>query len=345
MKKYLAILLAVLMLLTLAACGQESAQNTQTQQVMPTDTLEQDVTTATQQNQSASEEIYKEEKTLEDGSTYVIYRKGGPEGRLTRAEYTAPDGSYNEEIYSEEGKLVSMYYKGTDGTVVESIFYPSGNPEKDIMTYPDGSYDETHYADNGSIDPQTGYIYSGTVTYQVHVTADGKVEELISSVETEEDGTWWETQEQENGTYRVHYGEGWKIIEDISENTAEGYTLTTKYHENGKRKEVTWTYTNSTEYRYTEFYENGVTKVSKHIGADGREINYECDEEGYYTHYYDHDQYGAQEYFAGENHELVKYIENDKVYEGDAISADIVNVFKQMQDMAAEVAYNVINGI
>ena len=46
MKKYLAILLAVLMLLTLAACGQESTQNTQTQQVMPTDTLEQDVTTA-----------------------------------------------------------------------------------------------------------------------------------------------------------------------------------------------------------------------------------------------------------------------------------------------------------
>ena len=76
-----------------------------------------------------------------------------------------------------------------------------------------------------------------------------------------------------------------------------------------------------------------------------REINYECDEEGYYTHYYDRDQYGMQEYFAGENHELVKYIENDKVYEGDAISADIVNVFKQMQDMAAEVAYNMINGI
>ena len=171
------------------------------------------------------------------------------------------------------------------------------------------------------------------------------MEELISSVETEEDGTWWEIQELESGTNRSHYDEGWKLIEDIFENTVEGYTMVTTYHENGKRKEVTWTYTNSTEYRYTEFYENGVTKTSEYIGADGREINYECDEEGYYTHYYDRDQYGKQEYFAGENHELVKFIENDKVYEGDAISADIVNVFKQMQDMAAEVAYNMINGI
>ena len=337
MKKILAILLAVVMLLSLAACGQETVQ----EQGAAPEKTEQDVA----QSESASDELYTEEMTLEDGSTYIAYHKGGPEGPVVRGEYTGADGSYSDEYYSEDGKPVSMYYKGPDGVAVESTFYPSGSSAKDIITYPDGSSEEIHFADNGSVDPETGYILSGTITYHAQISADGQVTVLVSGVEVEEDGSWWEIHEMENGTSRTHFGEGWKIIEDIMENTVEGYTIVTTYHENGKQKEVTWTYTNSTRYFYDEYYENGAPKVSKYIGEDGREINYECNEEGYYTHYYDRDQYGVREYFAGENNELVKYIENDKVYEGDAISKDVVNVFKQMQDMAAEVAYNLINGI
>lgn len=340
MKKTLALIIALLLLLT--ACGQEA----QPQQGADAPAKTQQETT-NQQGQSAAEDgVYTEEGTLEDGAAYIVYRNGGPEGPVMRVEYTYENGAYGEEIYSEAGKLAKMYFKEADGTTVETTFYPSGNMEKDIITYPDGSYDETHFADNGSVDPETGYLVGGTVTYQAHVSADGQVEELISDVEVLEDDTWWEIQELENGaTARVHYGKDWKVIEEIFEDPVNGYTMETKYYESGKQKEVTWTYTNSTEYRYTEYYESGAIKVSKHIGEDGREINYECNEEGYYTHYYDHDQYGVREYFAGENNELVKYIENDKVYEGDAITENQRNVFKQMQDMAAEVAYNMINGI
>jgi len=343
MKKPLALIIALLLLLT--ACGQESGQEAQPQQGAEAPADNQQETAAQQGGNAGESEVYTEEGTLEDGAAYIAYRNGGPEGPLMRVEYTYENGAYGEEVYSEAGKLAKMFFKEADGTTVETTFYPSGNMEKDIITYPDGSYDETHFADNGSVDPETGYLVGGTVTYQAHVSADGQVEELISGIELLEDGTWWEIQEMENGTSRTHFGKDWKIIEDIYEDTVEGYAIVTTYHENGKQKEVTWTYTNSTEYRYTEYYESGAIKVSKYIGEDGREINYECNEEGYYTHYYDHDQYGVREYFAGENNELVKYIENDKVYEGDAITENQRNVFKQMQDMAAEVAYNMINGI
>ena len=96
MKKFLAILLAVVMLLSLASCGQETAQ----EQGAAPEKSEQDVA----QGENASDELYTEEKTLEDGSTYIAYRKDGPEGPILRAEYTAPDGSYGEEVYTEEGE-------------------------------------------------------------------------------------------------------------------------------------------------------------------------------------------------------------------------------------------------
>ena len=220
-------------------------------------------------------------------------------------------------------------------------------PQKDITYFPDGSSEELHY--NWDAIYTNLNIHPGTVVYEKHVTADGQVtEEGWPLPETiyEADGSWWEIEKYEGGnTLKTHYSKDWTVLESIVDDPVNGYTIETEYYESGVTKKDVWTYTNSTQYRCNEFYENGLTKTSFTIYEDGTEIEDQRNEQGYYTYYRRKDQYGEREYFAGENNELVKYVENGTVYEGDAIPENPNDVFKQLQDMAAQVAYNILNGI
>lgn len=338
MKKVLAFIIALLILM-LTACGQGSQP-------------QQDISADVQQEQEVStseDEVYVKEGTMEDGTTYILYGKGGPEGPVgpvRRAEYMHPDGSYTEEVYSEDGTLASMLYKGSDGTVNELTCYANGSIARSITTYPDGSSEEIRYADNATIDPEAGYIGCGTITYQAQTSADGQVNVIVENVEILEDGTWWETWELENGGYtKTLYNKERIPVRSITEDPVNGCVVETEYYESGATKKDVWTYTNSTRYMCNEFYENGLDKASSTIYEDGTEIDTQCNEEGYYTYYRRKDQYGEREYFAGENNELVKCIEEGTVYEGDAITDNQRNIFNQLQDMAAQVAYNKLNGI
>ena len=345
MKKLLAMILAMAMVLSFAACGQSASEETAKEETPK----ELSAVTATdpQEEQEAptEEELFQKEGTLKDGTTYVLYRRGGPEGEPVRAELQYPDGTFCVEYYDANGNVELSTSKEVDGSYHEIYLYPSGGIHKTMSTYADGSYEEYHYLDDGSVD-EAGWVSSGTMIYEKHISADGYVEENAYDIVKEADGSWWTETVRENGIVaKTHFDANGKPIQEITTDSNKGTTTVAEFYESGKAKSRTTTKEGSIEYYYDEFYENGLTKVSKYIGEDKREINYECNEEGYYTYYYDRSHLGAQEYFAGENNELVKYIENGKVYEGNSITANQKNAFKQMQDMAAKVAYNILNGI
>ena len=117
------------------------------------------------------------------------------------------------------------------------------------------------------------------------------------------------------------------------------------FYPDGARHTFTKTYNDSGEYHFAEYYENGLFKFETIVHEDGTRMDSQYDEEGYYTYQYDKNLMGEYEYFGDEAHARVKYIENGTVYEGDQIPDNAKHVFQRMQEMAAEVAYNILNNI
>lgn len=344
MKKLLALLLAC-MLLLLAACGKTEPQTEPSEQLKTETVATSEDETAATEAPTVSDELFVKETVMEDGTKVTTYRLGGPEGTPVRGIMEYPDGAYYEEVY-EDGILVSTKSIEADGTLFETTFYPSGTIATDRMTYPDGSMEEYHYLDNGSVDPETGWIHSGTITYEKRVSADGTVEEFDYNIQLEKDGTYWMTQEYDDGSIsRTHYSADNVALESTLENPAEGWTIVDTFYPSGARHTSTKTYENSDEYGYSEQYENGLTKYEQHITSDGIKMESKYNEEGLHTYHYSKDIYGEYEYFANEAGELEKLVANGTVYEGDKIPENNRNLFKQMQEMAAEVAYNILNGI
>jgi len=343
MKKLFALIVALLML---TACGAETepAEQAQPKATTPVET----VPAETGPEPTMSPEGYFVEEITKDNGTKVIrHRLNNIKGKVIWSRTENPNGTFEEKTNNREGKLLSEKYSDTDGVIYEKHYYDYGSIRISITRFPDGSSSEIHHDADGFMDGPVDH--PGTVVYTKNVAADGQVtEEGWPLPETiyEADGTFWEIRKEPNGTVsKTHFTKDWIRLEESVENAVEGWTIEFEYYESGQTKKRDWTYTNSAQCFRTEYYENGLTKTDFTIYEDGTEIEEVCNEQGYYTYYRRKDQYGEREYFAGENNELVKYIEEGTVYEGDAITDNQREVFKQLQDMAAEVAYNILNGI
>ncbi len=323
MKKVLAILIAILMLL-LTACGGGSTQTGDAQPTEPNSATEIESATT-------GEDYYVEEKIREDGSKLTVYRNGGPEGAVVKAVLDYPDGSHHEETYNADGNLTSMSGTEADGTVYECTFYPSGYPHTDIYRYADGSYEEIHYLDDGTIDPETGWITSGTIIYEKRVSADGQVQEVSYDVTKEEDGSWWNEEELEDGTIiKTHYSADGLPMKQTSENPATGMRVETEFYESGNMKCQTHIRGDSEGYNYMEYYDGGDVKY-RYIQQEGDSfIEENISELGYTTYMHIKSPTLAREFFADENGNLLKCISDGTTYEGDAISATDKDMFDRM---------------
>ena len=337
MKKKLALLIALLML-TLCACGQKSA---------PTPDHQNSVTeqTETQQDQPAElteEGYYVQNKTLEDGGSITIYRNGGPEGAVVKAFVTYIDGTWSEERYDNEGNLEYMTWDEPDGTIVEMFYYPSGNTEKYIAKHADGAYEEIHYMDNGTFDEKTGIGYDGTITYLKTVAADGYVEEITYDIE--EDGTRWDTDELDDGTIiKTHYGANGMRLEEFWDNEKTGDHTEIQYFDNGNEKSRDSYHADSKQRIRLEYYENNSVKYSLIEGDNGSKSEEKLNEAGYTTYYFENfNNQKACEFFANDNGELTKYVEEGVVYEGNAIPASAIDIFNQVRKTPAPAAENTV---
>lgn len=325
MKKILALMIALLLLL--CGCGQETAPKQG----------EQDAA-VNQQDQTAettAEDYYVEEKTTEDGTHIIIYRDGGPEGAVVKAYCTYTDGTTSEERYDSEGNLEYMTWSVIDGSVFETYYYPSGNIAKNISKMADGHYYEVHYMDNGTYDEKTGVGYDGTITYEKSVTPDGYVDEKTYDIE--EDGTRWDTEEWEDGTIvKTHYGAHGALLERIQDNEATGDHTEITYYENGSEKTRDSYHADSKQRIYLEYYEDNAVKYSLIEGENGSKNEEKINEAGYTTYYFENFNNTRDcEFFANDTGELMKYVENGTVYEGDAIPSSAREMFNQVRKVAA----------
>ena len=318
MKRILAMLIAVLMLL-LTACG--GADTSAPQQTQPADTTETD--------------YYVQEKVTDDGTKLTAYRDGGPEGPIVKVIAEYPDGGIHTETYRPDGTLESMYGQEADGSTYECTFYPSGAPYIDIYRHADGSYEELHFMDDGTIDPETGWISSGTIIYEKRISADGQVEEFSHDITKEEDGTWWSESQFDDGTIvKTHYAKNGIPMEEIQENEQTGSRLEIKYYENGNEKSRD-SYNAEHQYNlHIEYYESGSVMHSLFVEDSGYKREEKFNEAGYTTYWYDSNLDMA--FFADDKGELLKYVNAGITYEGNAIPGDARSTFEQVRQVAAE---------
>lgn len=346
MKKYLALLLALMLLLT--ACSQ------------PAQTPSADAP-ANDSPVSAEEEIFVDEYE-KDGVKVKAYYEGGKDGTLVRAEYTMPDGSTGDEHYNADGTFAYSIFHDADGSVYEDFFYPNGTLSKSIMTNPDGSYMENHFADNGYKDEETGYYVAGTMTYTKEVAADGTVVyEMTFDFRQEEDGSYWTIVNNDDGSVQeshfsaegiligdkytdpntgfhseTTYYENGNLLYTFHEDPEYGTRSETEYYPNGLPKKMSTTYTDSDAFHITEYYENGFLKYEHYMHEEGTGAEDKYNEAGYLTYSHLITLSGEEEYFGDEEGNLLKYVDNGTVSEGNAIPSWVVDGFRMMQEFTQE---------
>ncbi len=335
MKKLLA-LISALMILLLAACGQEAAEK---------------VEANTEKVELNEDGLYVDEYQV-SGMQVKAYHQGGKDGVLVRRESSYSSGDSNTEYFDAEGKLSCMISQDASGAIRENYYSSNGSIIKNIVKNPDGSYSEFHYAEGNA----PGAV--GIPTYSKEVAADGTVlSEFSMDVRTEDDGSYWETHESEDGT--VHeslIGKDGMVKASKSTNLAQGYTteleysetgavtkftsvdsihgITTEaeYYPSGNIRVSTDSYENSEEYYHNEYYENGNNKYSYSVSPNGIIQESKHNEDGYYTYLYRKTENFEEEFFADEYGKLIKYIDDGKVYEEDDIPSWIVSDFELMQE-------------
>lgn len=314
MRKILVLLIALLLML--AACGQETATEVEQKQTEPMAVTEE----PTEPESTISPEGYFVEEIIKDDGTKIIrHRLGNIKGKVIWSRTEKPDGTFEEKKMDDNNKTILELYSETDGTVHEKHYYSEGALKKEIILFPDGSSAETHY-DYGESNGVTWHL--GPVVYTKTVSTDGQVTEEgmpLAEVYYEPDGSWWE------------------IIKTLDQTED-------KIHFSKDGRRIERTFTSSERYLHEEFYENGLYKTCIMIDSDGTEIEEQYSEQGYYTYYRRKDQYGEREYFAGENNELVKYIENGTIYEGDEIPEFVISTFEELQNKAVESARSTLSG-
>lgn len=369
MKKTLAILLALL-LLTMAACGQENAPTQQATAEAQTEAAAKSEETSEKVEETTAPASYVDQYEVNGVRVMDHYENG----ILVRTDYTMPDGSSGSEYLDADGNLTYTVFNMTDGSSFETWYYPDGNISKNITYNADGSYNEFHYANDGTVDTETMTFYPGTVTYQKEVAADGTVVYEYAP-EFREDGSYVDTYEAEDGTvYETTYGADGKMLSSHAYNEATGWTMDTEYYENGLiRKSVTddpttgdhseteyydlqktrvieetgevfsysvtksslYQNSNNGAYQLQEYHENGMDKYTHVIiGADS-EWERKCDEEGNIL-YERNCSNGRETESFGEGGVLVKYVENGTVYEGELIPVHVKQSFEEMQKLLKE---------
>ena len=351
MKKYLAILLTALMLLTFTACAQGSAQETkpvgtvsvqtepeseiQVQTEGATETTVPEETEAPTEMPIDIETLYKEEFDQEDGTHVTRYRLGGPEGPVLRKISENPErysGDYVEFDYNLEGIIIRWKHMSKSGLQYECFYYPNGCLIKETVLYKNGQYEETLFMDNGTADPTTGDYTDGTISYWKKVSPDGTVTEAVSEIITEADGSYWvNTGDMDGVTMQTHCrADGTRITEFWQDENA--YT-DTEYYENGSIKvlveEDYITGIRMDYYYYPSevckeiFFEDSIKGIKAHI---------EFYETGTikYIIYVGEDE-TKEQYSVDKDGRFIKYIRNDVAYEGDMIPDAAKQMFQTME--------------
>ena len=325
MKRLLALLLALCLCAGLCACGGSEPEASQPQETAGSQKPAENQV----ENQ---EELYAKSGTLEDGTTFTTYRRGGPEGTKAKLIYDTPDGTHHEEYYTEEGILDYSITTGADGSSFEVEYYPSGNMEKSIQKKADGSYEELRFLDNGSVD-ENGWFTSGLCYYEKRVSADGQVEERSENVTLEADGTMWLTVEWADGTVaRTHWDRDGKSLERYQDNARTGEHAVELFYENGNIKSSETRYDDSDKYTMLEYHENGMVKHSYYRAEDGTEQEERITEMGYTTYFRSKSQQKEMEFFGDEQGNLLKYVDDGKVSEGNAIPSNAKQIWEQLKD-------------
>ena len=127
MKRLLVLVLVLCLAVGLCACGGSKAPQSQE-------------SAGTQGN---SDELYEKSGTMEDGTVFTTYRRGGPEGTPAKLVYDTPDGTHCEETYGLEGNLehsITVYADGN--TYLE--FYSSGNIRYQKHTFNEKTFEFTY---------------------------------------------------------------------------------------------------------------------------------------------------------------------------------------------------------
>ena len=312
MKKVLTLILA-LMMVTLAACGQQ--------------------TSPAASDATAQDALYVDEYEL-NGTRIKDYYEGGKDGTLVRSEFVMEDGTTGAEYYDAEGKLTHMTYTMPDGTTGEDILYPDGSLSKSIVHYPDGGYAEWHFADNGYYDEELQVYYAGTQIYSIEVAADGTVL-FESSVEYEEDGSYWQTFDQDDGSvFKTLYSPEGTLLKEIIEDPANDWYCENIYYPSGQIQKYTSESRSTGDLHMTEYYENGINQRVTYTGSDGTSYEDRYTEEGLLIYSYIQTLEVTYEYIADETGELVTFIKDGQVHEGNQIPDYERESFQLMQEAA-----------
>lgn len=339
MKKYIALLILLTLSLGLCACGggtEDIELPTRPQQSLPTEVTENATTDQSAESQDPIGETYPWETEFNE-ENYVKF------------EFTAPDG---EKITTwREGTILGrearQIYEWTDGTIEDSYYYPSGNKSHSYKWGADGSYSEMYFQDDGYTDLAKHTTYSGTVIHEKTISADGAEFEM----NCDENGVVSFTATKEaDGTYSEYsYFPNGNPSKNICDNPNTGEYSEYEYYENGNARKVISDNPNTGEYYENEFFENGNVKHSVHKDStdyyteqeyfDNGSLKYtkiqspeytmeeRYNEEGFRTYFYSKDANYEIELIADETGKLIKFTENGKVYENEAIPGHIAGSY------------------
>ena len=83
--------------------------------------------------------------------------------------------------------------------------------------------------------------------------------------------------------------------------------------------------------------EDGLIQSMKFLHEDGTTQEYQCNAQGNITYYYEKNLVDAYEFFSDGEGNLLKYVENEKVYEGSEIRGNAKQHFKMLQETITEI--------
>ena len=337
MKRFFALILALSLWAGLCACGGSDTPQPRETTEAPQSTTEPPVAVAVPETTEApvtveiQEELYAKSGTLEDGTTFTAYRRGGPDGTKAKLIYDTPEGLHYEEYYDQEGVIEYSISSRSDGSSYVVEYYPSGNIARTRTTEPDGAYLEVHFLDNGYIDGD-GLLTSGEGYFQKEISPDGQVKDGSHYRGAQEDGTIWSTEQLEDGTVmRVHCKQNGTMIEAYWHNLDTGRHVADLYYENGMKKSSETRYDRRAEYSLEEYDEDGALKHCLVIQEDGREQEEMFSTSGNCTYLRIQGPGDIREYFADEGGNLERYVHNGTAWEGDAISGEVRQNWETIQ--------------
>ena len=282
MKKIIAALLLLILCLGLCACGVGG----KTEVTLPT--VPEQISTPTQFD---AEDVLNdtEESTESTGETYPW------EAEFNEEDYGVFQfpGQISYRIGGLFGREVRNIDTSMGDPILDTYYYPSGNPSHCYTYYADGTFLETHCLDNGYTD-ENGISYSGAMIYQKIINPDGSWNEM-------------------------HFDEKGTIIGDITMGV-NGVYREIFYYENRSTRLIVESNASTNSRNEMAYYESGNLEYTMiQTSRSTQEEHY--DEEGYCTYFYSKDAGWEIELISDESGALVKILENGKEITDPAIMA------------------------